>query len=143
MKSLIIDDEMTALTKMKVLLTAYGECALATSASQGLQLCFKAIQGGVPFDLITIDIHIGDANGHDLLDGINQLEMRERVTPAKKIMVTASGTKDNLMKAYVKGCDGFLVKPVLRDAFEQKMLSMGFAPRKATETRSDASARVS
>ena len=38
MKILIIDDEMAALTKMKVLLSAYGECVLSTNAGQAQQL---------------------------------------------------------------------------------------------------------
>ncbi len=127
MKILIIDDEMAALTKMKVLLSAYGECVLSTNAGQALQLCSKAIITGVPFELMTIDIQIGNDSGHDLLEKINQLELRENSPAAIKIMVTATGTKENLVKAYAKGCDGFLVKPVQRDALEQKMLSLGYA----------------
>lgn len=128
MKILIIDDEITALTKMKLLLTAYGDCALATNANQAMQLCVKAIQSDAAFNLITIDIHLGDDNGHDLLERINQLEIREEVEAAKKIIVTASGTKKNLLKAYVNGCDGFLVKPVMRDALEQKLTALGVTP---------------
>jgi CheY-like chemotaxis protein len=129
MKILIVDDEMAALTKMKVLMLAYGECTLATSAMQALQLCAKAILNGTPFEVITIDIQLGDASGHDLLNAIKQLENKEHVPPSKKLMITASGTRENLMKAHAKGCDGFIVKPVMRDALEQKMLSMGFAPK--------------
>lgn len=130
MKILIIDDEITALTKMKVLLSSYGDCTLSTNMNQALQLCQKAIHSGIPFELITIDIQLGNDNGHDLLENINQMELRERATPAKKIMVTASGTKDNLMKAYSKGCDGFIVKPVKRDDLEQKMLSLGYTKKR-------------
>jgi CheY-like chemotaxis protein len=39
-------------------------------------------------------------------------------------MVTASGTKANLVKAYTRGCDGFLVKPVKRDVLEEKLLGL-------------------
>jgi two-component system, chemotaxis family, chemotaxis protein CheY len=131
MRILIIDDEITALTKMKLLLAPYGECALVTNAGQAMQLVVKAIQDGRPFDLVTIDIQLGDANGHDLLESINQHEIREGVPAAKKIMVTASGTKKNLLKAYVNGCDGFLVKPVKRDALEQKLAGLGLAMNNA------------
>ncbi|MFZ1987216.1 MAG: response regulator [Desulfatitalea sp.] len=126
MKILIVDDEMAALTKMKVLLSAFGDCTLCTNAQQALQMCAKAIQASNPFDLVTIDIHLGSADGNDLLEDINQLEIKEHSAPAKKIMVSASGTKENLVKAYSKGCDGFIVKPVQRDALEQKMLSLGY-----------------
>jgi CheY-like chemotaxis protein len=128
MKILIVDDEMVALTKMKVLLSDYGECTLSTQAGKALRLCAKAIQSGEPFDLITIDIQLGDASGHDLLQAIHRLETKEGARPAKKLMITASGTRDNLMKAYTKGCDDFIVKPAMRDALEQKMSAMGFTP---------------
>lgn len=131
MKILIVDDEMAALTKMKVLLGAFGDCTLCTGAQQALQMCAKAIQASKPFDLITIDIHLGSVDGNDLLEGINQLEIKGHTAPAKKVMVTASGTKENLVKAYSKGCDGFIVKPVQRDALEQKMLAMGFVKKSA------------
>jgi two-component system, chemotaxis family, chemotaxis protein CheY len=128
-KILIVDDEMAALTKMKILMAPYGACTLATNAVQALQLCAKAILGGTPFEMVTIDIQLGDASGHDLLNAIKQLENKENSPPSKKLMVTASGTRENLMKAHAKGCDGFIVKPVMRDALEQKMQSMGFAPQ--------------
>jgi CheY-like chemotaxis protein len=131
MKILIVDDEMAALTKMKVLLSAFGECALCTGSQQAVQLCAKAIEGGYPFELITIDIHLGRSDGNELLEEINQLEARHRAAPAKKLIVTASGTKENLVKAFQKGCDGFIVKPVQRDALEQKMLGLGFIKKSA------------
>jgi CheY-like chemotaxis protein len=42
-------------------------------------------------------------------------------------MVTASGTKTNLLKAATKGCNGFMVKPVKKDTLDGKMASLGFA----------------
>ena len=115
MKILIVDDEMTVLKKMESVLLPYGECTLATSAEQALKLCAGAVGLGAPFDLITIDIHLQDSNGLDLLAALNKMEKDKAVPVAKKIMVTASGTKDNLLKAVTKGCDGFIVKPVKRD----------------------------
>lgn len=126
MKILIIDDEMPVLTKMKVLLSAYGQCALATTAQQAIQLCTTALQENKPFDLITIDIHLKDVSGLDLLASINQIENETPLPAAKKVVVTAAGTKDNIIRAMIKGCDGFLVKPVKRDILEQKLAGLGF-----------------
>lgn len=131
MKILIIDDEMAALTKMKVLLSPYGECTLATKGPQALQLCQEAIASQSPFELITIDIHLGEVDGNELLEKISQLESKEQVPAATKIMVTAQGTAENLVLAHAKGCDAFIVKPVKRDALDQKMLSLGYEKTKA------------
>ena len=137
MKILIVDDEMAALSKMKVLLAPYGDCTLSTNNHQALQLCAKAIQSGFPFDLITIDIRLGNASGHTLLEKIMEMESTAKVPSAKKIMITASGTRDNLVKARAKGCDDFLVKPVRRDALEQKLLAMGYARKNSSASSSN------
>lgn len=129
MRILIIDDEMAALTKMKILLSAYGRCTLSTNAAQALDLCSKAITEKLPFDLITIDIHLGEVNGNELLEQIIQMETTQAVPAAKKIMVTAAGTAENLVMAFGKGCDAFLVKPIKRDALDQKMSSLGYAKK--------------
>ena len=126
MKFLVIDDEMAALTKMKMLLSAYGDCTLATNATQALQQCAKAIQQGTPYNLITIDIHLPEISGLDLVAAINKLETSHKVQASKKIIVTASGTPDNLFQAKAKGCDSFIVKPVKRDTLADKMAMLGF-----------------
>lgn len=131
MKILIIDDEMAALAKMKLLLNSYGECTLSTNADQALQLCEEAIKAQKPFKLISIDIQLGDVDGNDLLEKINQLELEAQVPAATKIMVTAMGTAENLVLAHAKGCDAFIVKPVKRDPLDQKMLSLGLKKKKA------------
>jgi two-component system, chemotaxis family, chemotaxis protein CheY len=125
MKILAIDDEMTALTKMKVLLSAYGDCTMATNSAKGLQLCAAAIQDGTPYDLITIDIQMPGASGLDLVAAIKRLETSHNVPASKKIMVSASGTVENLLSAKSKGCDGFIVKPVKRDTLAEKMADLG------------------
>ena len=119
MKILIIDDEIAALTKMKALLSGYGECTMTTNPKQAVQFFKNAITGGVPFNFIAIDI------GLDLLETFNSIETKAKIKTSTKIIVTATGTKDNLQKAYINGCDGFLVKPVKRDTLREKMMSLG------------------
>ncbi len=138
MKILIVDDEMAALAKMKVLLSGYGDCTLVTNGSQALQQCAKAIQNGAPYDLITIDIQLPEISGIDLLAAVSKLENSHSIPASIKIMVTASGTRDNLLKATFKGCDGFMVKPVKRDTIEEKMASLGFAKKETAATSPDA-----
>lgn len=125
MKILIIDDEITALTKMKALLSSYGDCTMTTHAEQALRLFEAAIEDKKPFDLVFIDIQLSQTSGFAILDSLIQMEIQSDAARSIKIMVTASGTKANLVKAYTKGCDGFLVKPVKRDVLEEKLLGLG------------------
>lgn len=112
MNFLVIEDEMIALIKMKALLSAYGEGTGVTNGYQALEQCAAAIKQGTPFDLITIDIGLPKVSGLQVLQAINKLETDNHVPASKKIIVTASGTKDNLIKAALSGCNDFLVKPV-------------------------------
>jgi len=129
MRVLIIDDEMTALIKMKALLGAYGDCTCVTNGFQALEQCATAIKDGAPFDLITIDIELPKASGFEVLSAINKFEKDRNIPASIKIMVTASGTKSNLVKAATKGCNGFMVKPVRKDNLDEKMASLGFAKK--------------
>lgn len=125
MKILIIDDEITALTKMKALLHAYGDCTMTTHAEQALRLFEAATEEHAPFDLVFIDTQLSQASGFAILESLIQKETQADAATSIKIMVTASGTKANLVKAYTRGCDGFLVKPVKRDVLDEKLLGLG------------------
>jgi two-component system, chemotaxis family, chemotaxis protein CheY len=129
MNFLIIEDEMTALIKMKAMLSAYGEGTGVTNGYQALEQCAAAIKKSAPFDLITIDIGLPKISGLKVLQAINKLEGDHHVPASKKIMVTASGTKENLIKAASSGCDGFMVKPVKKDTMEEKMAALGFVKK--------------
>jgi two-component system, chemotaxis family, chemotaxis protein CheY len=130
MKIMIVDDEAAALNKMKILLDTYGECTLCTKAVQALLLYGTAINEGAPFELVSIDLQLENSDGNELLEKMNQVEIKKGVPPAKKLIVTAMGTAENLVIAHAKGCDAFLVKPVKRDALEQKMAALGYAKKK-------------
>jgi two-component system chemotaxis response regulator CheY len=129
MNFLVIEDEMTALIKMKAMLSAYGEGTGVTNGYHALEQCAAAIKKGAPFDLIAIDIGLPKVNGLKVLQAINKLESDHHIPASKKIMVTASGTKDNLIKAASSGCDGFMVKPVRKDTLEGKMAALGFVKK--------------
>jgi two-component system chemotaxis response regulator CheY len=126
MNFLVIEDEMTALIKMKAMLSAFGEGTGVTNGFQALEQCAAAIKKGKPYDLIAIDIGLPKVSGLQVLLAINKLESEHQIPVSKKIMVTASGTKDNLIKAASSGCNGFLVKPVRKDTLEKKLATLGF-----------------
>ncbi len=121
MRILVVDDEFVALTKISTLLSQYGECDAATSGKQASELFFKAIDAGNPYHLVTIDINMPEGNGFELMKTLSRLEERRGITPAKKIIISASSDTRSVLLAARKKCDGFLVKPVKRDALENKL----------------------
>ena len=124
LKILAIDDEFAALTKMKAMLSTFGECEVATSGAQTIDLIREAIQEGKYFDLITIDIELPDIDGIALLSEILREEKQYNLC-AVKLMVSASSTPSNVCRAKKQNCDGFLVKPIKKDILHQKLHTLG------------------
>jgi len=111
MHILLIDDEPIALTKLELMLTNAGTCDTAGSGVEATEYFVKAINDNRPYDLVTIDIELPDITGLDLLDRFCELERKNGIAAAKKIMVTAHSNVDFVVKAKDK-CDAFVVKPL-------------------------------
>ena len=121
MKTLVVDDEFVALTKLTAILSEYGKCDAATNGAQAFELFNKAIIHFQQYDLITIDIEIPEINGLELLKKICSVEKTMKVIPSKKIIISAEGTSDNILRAAQNQCDAFLVKPIMKDAIKLKL----------------------
>jgi two-component system chemotaxis response regulator CheY len=124
MRSLAIDDEFVALSKMVAMLVPFGECDAATSSQQALELFFIALENARPYSLVTIDINLPDTNGITLLGRLQGEERRRRAPRARKLMVTAQSTTSNVLAALSGECDGFLVKPVRRVVLIAKLVEL-------------------
>lgn len=118
---LIIDDENTALMKMKVMLSEYGVCEASNTARQGLVMFIRAINNKRPFTLVTLDIEMPYMNGVELMKKMYEIESEQEITPSYKVMVTASSTPDNLKASMSNSCSAFLVKPVKRNTIEETL----------------------
>ncbi len=128
MRSLVIDDEFVALSKMVGLLRPLGDCDAATSGEQALNLFLRALTNGAPYDLITIDINMPDMNGITLLSRF-QAEEKVHCSPAsRKLMVTADSSASNVRAALAGDCDGFIVKPIKRAVLADKLASLHLVP---------------
>jgi len=111
MRILLIDDEPIALTKLELMLTNTGTCDTAGSGVEATEYFVKAINDNRPYDLVTIDIELPDITGLDLLNRFFELERKNGIAAARKIMVTAHSNMDYVVKAKDK-CDAFVVKPL-------------------------------
>ena len=131
MRSLAIDDEFVALTKMTTLLRPLGPCDAATSGKQAIEMCEEALKQGLPYKLITIDIGLPDMNGLALLVRIWKEEKKYNAERATKLVVTANSTASNVLAAATGECDGFLVKPVRRPVLFRKLSLLGLLPEGA------------
>ena len=127
MRILIVDDEFVTLTKMKLLLSKYGECDAATNGTQAFKLYEQSVSSSNPYDLITMDIEMPELNGLELLNMIRSMERNESLFPVRILMISASSTRENVISAIRKRTDLFLVKPVKKNVLESYMAELGFA----------------
>lgn len=121
MKILVVDDEFVALNTLAKFLDEYGSVDKAASAQDALTLFHKAYLNGDYYDLMTIDIEMPVMDGIELLKKINKDEELLFCPPALKVMVTASGTANNVAKAAELDCQAFIVKPIKREILRQKL----------------------
>lgn len=124
-RSLIIDDEFASLIKMKVILSKYGKCETEMSANKAVIKFTEALNSDEPYTLVTFDINMPDINGIELLDDFTQLERKFNKHPSIKIVVSSSGTTENVIRAARLKCDAFIVKPAKREKVEQLLESLG------------------
>lgn len=121
MRILVVDDEFVALNTLAKLLSDYGTCDMAQSSQEALTLFRDAYLDSNYYDLISIDIQMPQIDGLELLKLITREERSLLMMPSKKMMVTASGTAGNVMRAIENNADSFIVKPVKKDVLREKL----------------------
>lgn len=132
MRILVTDDDYVSRTKLKALLSAYGDCDAAPNGEIALGLFAKAHEEGVPYDLITLDIRMPGREGKQVLVEIREWEAangcHESRTVAKIIMVTVMKDTENILSSFRENCDGYIVKPVTPEKLRDTMAKLDIQP---------------
>ena len=118
MRILIVEDDMTSRLLLRKLLEPFGACDVAVNGKEAVEAFRQAHESGRPFALVCLDIMMPEMDGQAALKAIRAQEEAKALPPsqaAKIIMTTALRDLDNVTNAYRELCDGYLVKPILRD----------------------------
>ncbi len=102
---LIIDDELSTCTMLKLALRDRYDVKHATDALQGLSI-FKAER----FDLVLLDLMIGEHDGIEILK-----QIKEHDRDVAVIMITAFGNIKSSVEAIKNGAFNYLSKPIEMD----------------------------
>ena len=115
MKILLIDDNFVSRKLLKITLEQVGDCSMAASGEEGVEIFNKAHGESKPFDLVCLDVMMPGLDGHETLAQIRSWEKQngiDTVHGVKVIMITAMDDKKNVFQAFKGGCEAYIVKPV-------------------------------
>jgi len=118
MRILIVEDDPTSRLLLKKMLEPFGNCDVAENGRQGIDAVRLARTQGAPYALVCLDIMMPEMDGQTALKQIRAIEQEAGCLPSqavKIVMTTALRDIENVTNAYRELCDGYLVKPILRD----------------------------
>lgn len=129
MRILIVDDETVSLTKLKTLLSIYGDCDLASCGEQAIQLFKKAEAEAKPYNLITMDIQMPGMSGQDAVAAIRDLEKIKSLSPTRIVMVVIASDMKAISASMKSGADALLVKPFTEDSIREVVNRLSVKPK--------------
>ena len=129
MRILIVDDDYVSRTKLKALLSAYGDCDTVPNGAMAVEMFTTAHAENVPYDLISMDVNMPGNRGQDVVKQIRDWEDQNRIPQqgkeVKVLMVTVMNTAQDIVSSFRQGCEGYLVKPVTPDSLRKALVQIG------------------
>lgn len=114
LKILIVEDDFTSRRIIHHILNAHGECDVAIDGEEAVDAVRIALEAGLGYDLICLDIMMPRMGGQAALKAIRALEGAHDIRPgcgAKIVITSALDDSDNVLQAFQSQCDGYIVKP--------------------------------
>jgi CheY-like chemotaxis protein len=134
MRILIVDDDYISRTKLKTLLSAYGDCDAVYDGEQAFEFFVRAWDDQAPYHLITMDVDMPGTRGQDVVDRIRKWESEKKCyqqeKDAKILMISAMKDADSVVKSFAKGCENYLIKPITPADLQKAMGELNFQPVK-------------
>ena len=136
MKILIAEDEFTCRKLLQIYLSQYGQCFSAGNGLEAIEAIEQSIIENDPYDLVCMDIMMPEIDGLETIKKIREIENNNGISGlhgVKIIVVTTKGLPEDIFEAFRAGCEGYLIKPVLREDLHAELEKLGFVN---TETAS-------
>ncbi len=114
---LVEDNPVNTLLARSVLEKNQHQVDVAVNGAVGVQLFEQAIEYGLPYDLIYMDLHMPVMDGMSAIKAIRENETTNNLSKTRIVALSADEEEQTHHKARLVGADEFLAKP-----FEPKML---------------------
>lgn len=128
MKTLVVEDVPVSRELLVALLEPYGEVHAVSNGAEAIRDVQAAIAAREPFDLICVDIGLPDMDGLVLVDGFRTIEEGigvQTAEPARIIVITASDSGQNVLRAFRAQADAYLHKPFTQADLEALLEKIG------------------
>ncbi|HPG41417.1 MAG TPA: response regulator [bacterium] len=129
MRILVVDDDYVSRTKLKSLLSAYGDCDAVPNGEMALEMFQKSHADAMPYNLITMDIEMPDLTGQEVVHRIRKWETDKKVKfsqQVKILMITIKNDVKDIMTSFSEGCEWYLTKPVTPDNLREALAKVTF-----------------
>ncbi len=128
MKILIVEDDLSSRLLLQKILSPIGDCDVAVNGLEALSAFNMAWKEGQPYDLIMLDIQMPEMDGQEALKEIRKREGDLGVAGCdnvKIVMMTGFVDSENLRKAFMAGCEAYLLKPILKKKLLDQIRQLG------------------
>ena len=110
MKVLLIDDHPLILSALQSVIQGLGDDVTVVGASSA-RAARETLQQDADFDLVLLDLHLGDADGFDVL-----VEFRAKYPALPVVVLSASDRTSDVIRSIDLGAMGFVPKRSSNDA---------------------------
>jgi DNA-binding NarL/FixJ family response regulator len=104
MKVLLVDDHPLILSALQAVIQGFGDGVTVIGAASARE-ARQALEASAGYDLVLLDLQLGDANGFDLL-----VELRANYPALPVVIVSASDRTSDVIRAIDLGAMGFVPK---------------------------------
>src|ERR1039457_1055744 len=115
LRVLLVEDDFASRLLLQTFLSRYGECHIAVNGSEAVEAFRSAIERGLRYDLICMDIMMPEMDGREAVRQVRALEEEHGILStygAKIIMTTAVDEIKEVIQCFRELCDTYLMKPI-------------------------------
>jgi two-component system chemotaxis response regulator CheY len=141
MKTLVVEDEFTSRLLLQEILKEYGPVHIAINGQEAVDAVQTALENKAPYDLICLDIILPEMDGQTALEKIRTIEHDAGISDgdgARIIMTTALGDEDNIMGAFGRQTDAYIIKPISKGKLLAELINLELIEADPEESGVDA-----